>query len=145
MTVASLLILMGLGPWDPVALIIGIVIAVGVFVAAAGLAMKRSKGRPRPTWFPWLMGCIAGFYVVAAAAAAVAGGEYVLIALLAATIPSSAALLLYATTQTKGVASDTPDDDPYPGIGVDDATPVGDTPEHSDAREGTPVEPRSGQ
>jgi hypothetical protein len=25
------------------------------------------------------------------------------------------------------------DEDPYPGIGLDDETPLGDTPEHSDA------------
>jgi hypothetical protein len=61
--------------------------------------------------------------------------------MLASLIPYSAALLLVATARSKTVeaegerrdASADADRDPWPGIGADDSTPLGDTPEHSDA------------
>ena len=74
-----------------------------------------------------------------------AGGGYALAALAASLIPLTAGALLIATTRTKSVRADRMRDaavadrkDPFPGIGMDDDTPLGDTPEHSDAE-------RSGQ
>lgn len=80
------------------------------------------------------------FYVLCAAAA-IAGGRYVLAALGAAVIPLTAAALLVATGRSKTVGSHArrqevdadADDATFPGIGMDDATPLGDTSEHSDA------------
>jgi hypothetical protein len=62
--------------------------------------------------------------------------------MLAALIPFSAVLLLGATTRSKTEqtacgsrdASGGADRDAWPGIGMDDTTPLGDTPEHSDER-----------
>jgi hypothetical protein len=72
---------------------------------------------------------------------------YGLAGLGAGVIPLTALSLLVATVRMKtvergGAARDpTADagDDPFPGIGMDDATPLGDTSEHSDADEGAPV------
>jgi hypothetical protein len=84
-----------------------------------------------------VIGAFAAFYGLAAAVAALAGASYVVSALFAALIPLSAALLLLATARMKterdrDVSVDD-QEDPAPGIGMDDATPLGDTPEHSDA------------
>jgi hypothetical protein len=65
----------------------------------------------------------------------------VIIALLAALVPASAASLIVATARSKTRPdaarpvdeSPAADDDPTPGIGFDSETPLGDTPEHSDA------------
>jgi hypothetical protein len=90
-----------------------------------------------------LLGALAAGYLVAFAAAALNGAEYLGIAVLAALIPTSALLLLIATVGPEGHSpAGGGEDDPAPGIGLDDETPVGDTPEHSEAREGAPVAPR---
>jgi uncharacterized membrane protein YhaH (DUF805 family) len=141
MSFASLLILMGLGPWDPVALTVGVVLAVAVFGASLLLATRRTRDRPRPLGLKWVMGGLTAFYAVAAVVAATAGPAYAVAAMLASLIPYSAALLLFATARSKtaeaeagrkDVSADA-HEDPWPGIGADDATPLGDTPEHSDA------------
>ena len=138
MSFASLLLLMGLGSWDPGALILGIAIAVAVFAASLFVATRGLRDRPAPG-LGWLMGALGAFYAIAAIVAATAGPEYAAAAMLASLIPYSAALLLYATARSKTVEEegrrrDTSADDldPWPGIGVDDETPLGDTAEHSD-------------
>jgi peptidoglycan/LPS O-acetylase OafA/YrhL len=146
-SLASLLILMGLGGGEDWALITGTAIVVAAFIASAVLAFGALRGRPRPSWLYPLLGCLALFYAVTAVAAAYADRDYLPIALLSAMIPTSAALLLIATVRAKstpdGAESTAPDgDDPYPGIDIDDETPVGDTREISDAREGRPVNER---
>ena len=149
MSLASLLILMGLGPWDPVALIVGVVLAVAVFGASLRLATRRTRGRPRPPGFAWVMGALAAFYAIAAAVAATLGPAYAVAAMLAALIPCSAVLLLLETTRSKTVeggggredSSAAAESDAWPGIGMDDTTPLGDTPEHADERR----PPRSGR
>lgn len=146
MSFASLLILMGLGPWDPVALAVGVTVAVAVLVVSLVVATKRMRDRPPPTGLRWLMAALFAFYAVAAVVAATAGPAYAVAALLAGLIPYSAALVLVATARAKteyagGRFRDTSADahrDPFPGIGMDDATPLGDTPEHAD-------EPRPGR
>jgi hypothetical protein len=147
MSFASLLILMGLGPWDPFALVLGVVLAVAVFGASLLLATRRLRGRPRPPGFAWAMGALAAFYAIAAVVAATAGPAYAVVAMLASLIPYSALLLLVATARSKtteaGGSRQDPSAaagrDPWPGIGMDDATALGDTPEHSDEeRVGSP-------
>jgi hypothetical protein len=152
MSFASLLLLMGLGSWDPVALILGIAIAVTVFAASLFVATRRQGDRPAPG-LGWLMGALGAFYAIAAIVAATAGPEYAVAAMLASLIPYSAALLLYATARSKteegdGRRRDAAADDlgPWPGIGADDETPLGDTPEHSEEeRVATPRRPHRGR
>jgi hypothetical protein len=152
MSFASLLLLMGLGSWHPVALILGIAIAVAVFAASLFVARRGLRDRPAPG-FGWLMGLLGAFYAMAAIVAATAGPEYAVAAMLASLIPYSAALLLYATARSKTVEEEgrrrdaaADDLDPWPGIGVDDETPLGDTPEHSGEEPvATPKRPHRGR
>ena len=152
MSFASLLLLMGLGSWDPVALILGIAIAVTVFATSLFVATRRLRDRPAPG-LGWLMGALGAFYAIAAIVAATAGAEYAVAAMLASLIPYSAALLLYATARSKTEEEEVrrrdtsaEDLDPWPGIGVDDETPLGDTPEHSEEeRVATPRRPHRGR
>jgi hypothetical protein len=133
MSIASLLVLMGLGPWNPTTLILGVVLIVAVFAASAYTAMAGG-GRRVPDGFKWIMAVLGLYYVVTAAAAAFAGTKYVPAALLASMIPFSAAFLLLATAREKShTGSAVSSRDSAPGIGMDDGTPLGDTPEHSDA------------
>jgi hypothetical protein len=67
MSFASLLILMGLGPWDPVALTIGVGLAVAVFAASLYIATRRMRDRPRPSGFGWVIAAVTAFYAVATA------------------------------------------------------------------------------
>ena len=140
MSFASLLILMGFGSWEPVALALGVTLAVAVFAVSLLVATRGRRDRPDPG-LRWLLAALTAFYAIAAVVAAAAGPEYAVAAMLAALIPYSAALLLYATARSKTVAdggrrrdlSSAAERDPLPGIGADDETPLGDTPEHSDA------------
>jgi hypothetical protein len=150
MSFASLLLLMGLGRGDTEAHVIGVVLAVAVFGVSL-LVATRLRGRPSPA-FGWMLGALAAFYAIAAVVAAIAGTEYAVAAMLASLIPYSAALLLFATARGKTVekqarrrdVSAGADRDPWPGIGADDATPLGDSPEHSDAeRVATPDDRRA--
>jgi hypothetical protein len=79
----------------------------------------------------WLVPLTAAFYLAAGAAAAPAGGAYVLAAAAAALIPLTAAALIVATARK--AAADGDHEDPFPGIGPDEDTPLGDTSEHADA------------
>jgi hypothetical protein len=143
MAFAGLLLLMGLGAGKDWALISGVVLEVVVVVMAARLLLASWRGRRLPSWFPKLLGCLAVFYLGSGLAAAVAGTKYLPAVLLAALIPAGAMLLMLATAGGKS-APDGKDlaaarhDDPYPGIGADSGTPLGDTSEHSDAHEGIP-------
>jgi hypothetical protein len=141
MSISSLLILMGLSEWKWDALGLGIAGAVGVFAIALYLATRRWDDRPRPRRFGLAIAGVVAFYLICAAAAAVADPTYAVIALLAGLIPASAVLLLAATMRamTEGDEGHRVDptseasEQPAPGIGMDDDTPLGDTPEHSDA------------
>jgi hypothetical protein len=140
--VASVLILMGSrGKWP--LLVVGGVLAVIALGLALRLAVGRSTGRPRPAWFPWALGGLAAWYLVAAAAAALAEPVYAVATLLAGVIPMTALALLLATMRAKTVESEgrlhdaaaADADDPFPGIGVDDASEMGDTPELAEGAE----------
>jgi hypothetical protein len=151
MSFASLLILMGLSPWDPKALIPGIVLAVIAFALGVYLATRPWDGRRRPPEVVWGLGGLAVFYLIAAVAAATVGPIYAVAAMAAGLIPMTAAGLIIATARRYTVRqgdrledASTDAQDEWPGIGFDDRSPLGDTPEHSDAPEGAPV-PGSGR
>ncbi|MEA2456571.1 MAG: hypothetical protein QOI45_2833 [Thermoleophilaceae bacterium] len=143
MTIASLLILAGAsGDWRPGLLIVGGALALIVFGLSFYLATRAYSDRPRPPVVNWAMGGLVAYYVVAAIAGATAGPKYAVAALAAAVVPMSALCLLIALMRSRTIESDDGrlvdvsserDDDPFPGIGLDSTTPLGDTPEHSDA------------
>jgi hypothetical protein len=105
------------------------------------LAFGRWGHRPRNSGVAWLVPATVAFYIVCAIAASIAGGAYAVAAIVAGLIPFTAATLITATNRAKTVGDGesmrdtTPEasDDPFPGIGADDETALGDTPEHSDA------------
>jgi hypothetical protein len=135
--VASELILLGSHRrWE--LLVPGIALALIAFGMALRWALRRD-GRPRPRWFVWAVGGVAAYYLASAAAAALVGPGYVVAALLAGVIPMTAAALLLATVRAKTAEEDGrlrdvsgERDDAFPGIGLDDATPLGDTSEHAE-------------
>jgi hypothetical protein len=141
--IGSLLILMGYSGSD--ADLRTLVPGLGLVVCALGLSLYLAFGarrdRPRDTGVSWLIPATVGFYVLCAIAASASGGAYAIAALTAGLIPLTAVMLLTATARAKTVGADdarrettaAEPADPFPGVGVDDATPFGDTPEHSDA------------
>jgi hypothetical protein len=140
MYVASLLILMSsTGGWR--LLILGGTLALAAFALSLYTATRGAPGRARPSLVYWSIGGVAVMYALLAAGAAIAGPEYAVAALFAAIIPMTAVSLLLATLRSKTVEKDgdledvsaAAEEDPLPGIGFDDATPLGDTPEHSEA------------
>jgi peptidoglycan/LPS O-acetylase OafA/YrhL len=148
---ASLLVLVGYDGADyhPVAFFAGAGLAILGFALALWLAFGR-RDRPRPAGLAWLLPAAAVFYVVCAVVAATAGPAYAVAALAAGVIPATAAALLIATARTKTAGDDehprdlasSATDAPLPGIGIDSETPLGDTPEHSDAERVARPDPR---
>jgi hypothetical protein len=142
-SVGSLLLLVGWNGADrnTPALVVGIVLIVAGVAGSLWAAFGRHRDRPQVGGIAWLVPATLAFYVLCAIAASVAGEEYAVAAIVAGLIPFTAATLLTATTRSKtaggrrGRRETTAgaSDDPFPGIGADDATPLGDTPEHSDA------------
>jgi peptidoglycan/LPS O-acetylase OafA/YrhL len=141
-SLGSLLVLIGVGgDWNPDAFYPG----AGMIVLGLALALYTAYGRhgdrPRASGVNWLLGLIVGFYLVCVVLTALAGAKYALAAAGAALVPLTAAALLVATTRAKTAGTDEDrretaagaDRDPRPGIGIDDATPLGDTDQHSDA------------
>jgi hypothetical protein len=147
-SLASLLILMGLGgKWNPDTFFPGAALALIAFGIAVYLAVTPKAPGPVPSWFKWGMLALAGWYLINALAALTVGPAYVIAALGAGLIPMTAFALVVATARRKTAPeeSDATDvsaatGDPYPGVGMDEETPLGDTPEHSEAPEGKPPE-----
>jgi hypothetical protein len=140
----SLLILVGYNgaDYNPQALFPGIALVLCAFGLSMYFAFGRWSHRPIPTGVAWLVPATAAFYLVCAAVAVISGGEYALAALAAGIVPLTAVTLIVATSRAKTVGDGdggrrettaAAESDPFPGIGVDDETPVGDTSEHSDA------------
>jgi len=139
----SLLVLIGYNgaEFNPQAFIPGVLCIVTALALSFYLAFGAWGDRPPASGISWTIPATAAFYVACAAAALAAGGTYAVAALCAGMIPLTAATLLTATARAKTVRDgdarrDTTaeaHEDPFPGIGVDDASPLGDTPEHSDA------------
>jgi hypothetical protein len=133
--VSSLLVLMG--SQRPEIGVVGLTILLIAFGVATYLAIRPVRGRPPPKGFAPLMAGLAAFYGIAAIAAAESGREYAVAALLAGTVPGTAAVLTYATARRKTRAREdghiedlsVEDDTPFPGVGFDDETPLGDSPE----------------
>jgi hypothetical protein len=110
--------------------------------SALWLALRPDPEHPRPRWF---FGAILGVvlcYVPSAVAAATLGVIWAAGALAASTIPTTAVALLLATVRQKTVATESgardasgDQEDPYPGIGLDERSPLGDTSEHAEERE----------
>jgi hypothetical protein len=148
-SIGSLFVLRGTsGGWRPGFAIAGIVLLVGALAAGLWLALRPQQG-PRHRALYVALGAMVLWYVLLAAAASLAGGEYVIAALLGATIPVTALALMVATIRRKtaqtheGHYVDTSaddSDDPLPGIGMDDATPPGESAElHDLEREDPPA------
>jgi hypothetical protein len=140
--IGSLLILNGAhGRSDPGELAAGIGLAVVACCLAMYLAIGPWRGHPRPKGLLWAIGGVAAFYVVCAVAAEIfAGRDAALATLLAGVIPLTAVALWIALARSKTVArggarrdpSASDSEDPFPAIGIDDARPLGDTPEAHD-------------
>jgi hypothetical protein len=99
-----------------------------------------------------VVGAIAGvvvFYVLVGLSASAAGVEYGLVGVAAGVIPLAAVALLLATMRSRTAQSDGRlrdgsgelGDAPGPGLGMDDQTPLGDTPEYSDSVDEPEVTP----
>jgi hypothetical protein len=138
-SIASLLILMG-SHGRPAMVAVGLALALLAFGVAVYLAFgDRSRG-PRPAAAYWAFGVFSLIYIVGAIAGATIGWAYALAAILAGVIPLTAVSLIIATATAKsdstgdGLTDAAADagDDPFPGVGVDHSTPLGDSPEISD-------------
>ena len=126
-SVGSLLIVRGsVGGVRPGWLVAGGVVLFACFLVSAYLALRPGQGPLRPL-LAWSIAGLFALYVAFAAAAAASGAEYAAAAILAGMVPLTALNLWVATVRR------TPEDSPYPSIDLDDETPVGDTPEHSEA------------
>jgi peptidoglycan/LPS O-acetylase OafA/YrhL len=141
-SLGSLLVLIGAGgDRNAGAFVTGAAAIVLGVMLALYLAYGRHRDRPNTRALNALVAGVAVFYIVCVAVTAFAGGEYALAAAGAALVPLTAAALVVATTRAKTAGGDDArrdtaapaDRDPYPGIGADDATPLGDTDQHSDA------------
>jgi hypothetical protein len=140
--VGSLLILNGAhGSRDTGELIAGIGLAVIACSLAMYLALGPWREHPRPNGLRWAIAGVIVFYVVCAVAAEIfAGRDAALATLLAGVIPLTAVSTWIAMARSKTVAeggarrdrSAADNEDPYPAIGIDDARPLGDTPEAHD-------------
>jgi hypothetical protein len=147
-SIGSLAVLRGAsGEWRPGLVIGGLVLMIGVLVTGVRWALRRSDGRPLHPAFYWAIGGTAAFYVLAAIAALAAGPAYAVAALAASIIPLAAVALIIATTRDKTTVEDGrlvdasagAEDDPFPGIGLDQDTPAGESSElHDLDREDSP-------
>jgi hypothetical protein len=142
MSVASLLILMGgTGGGRPPFLIAGGVLAASVLALSLYQAVRADPDRPRHRGIDAALMGLALFYLALAAAAGLAGPEYAIAGAAAGVIPLAALAVGAAATRSKTVrtpqglrdASAGDADDPYPAIGLDEGSALGESPEHSDA------------
>jgi hypothetical protein len=141
MYVASELILLGSHHrWGLLAA--GGALALGALALSLWMSLAGGEQGPRPRWFVWPVVGVAFAYVVAGVAASRLGPTWAAGALAAGVIPLTAVSLLLATVRAKTVQTESglrdasgAGEDPYAGIGLDDATPLGDTSEHSEVQE----------
>jgi hypothetical protein len=140
----SLLVLIGYDGAEthPVALIAGLGLIVAGALGSLWLAFLAWRDHAPIRGVAWLVPATLAFYAVCAIAASLTGGgAYAVAAMVAGLIPLTAVALLTATARAKTTAnrerpgdrSVAGSDDPFPGIGADSVTPLGDTPEHSTA------------
>jgi hypothetical protein len=135
---SELVIMGGRGRWE--LLVPGFVLCATAFTAGLYYATRPEPGNPRPAWFWWAIGGLLAIYLLQAIAAAYVDADWFFPAFLAGTIPGSALVFMLATIRQKTVvtpsgardAAAEDHTDAFPGIGIDDASPLGDTSEHSD-------------
>jgi hypothetical protein len=137
--VGSLLILNGAhGNWDPLELALGIALPVIACALAIYLAAGPWPGRPRVHGSYWFITGTLGFYGITSLAALLFLGPAEAIAvLLAGVIPMTAVAIWLAHVRQKTAATREgtrvdlaaeDHEDPFPGLGLDDGRPLGDTP-----------------
>jgi hypothetical protein len=120
--------------------VVGLSLVLIAFGVASYLAVRPLPGHPPPKGFAALMAGLGAFYLIAAVAASQLGPDFAFACLVAGSVPAAAVTLTYATARRKtrlgedGRLEDlsAEDDSPYPGIGMDDLTPLGDSPELHD-------------
>jgi hypothetical protein len=138
-----------LGRPDPPLMVAGGALALVVCGVSLYLALEHWPDRPRPAIVVWAIAGVVVFYVLVGLAASAAGVEYGLVGVAAGVIPLSAVALLLATMRSRTAESvgrlrddsGDPDADPAPGLGMDDQTPLGDTPDHPDSFDEPDVTP----
>jgi hypothetical protein len=142
-SIGSLFVLRGgSGEWRPGLLAAGLVLILGVLLTGLWMALSPRQPGPRRPGFYWAVAGGVALYLALAAGAALAGVEYAVAAVLAGAIPLAALALLIATIrrateEDEGElrdASADADADPFPRVGLDTETALGDTRERSDAR-----------
>jgi hypothetical protein len=117
--------------------------AASILIALAGalrIALGREPRSPRRGRFVVAVCGLVALYVVCAVLAAPLGAKYAIAALLAGAIPTTAVAILIATARRATVEVDgrladrsVEDRGPFPVLGLDDATGLGDSPEvHGD-------------
>jgi hypothetical protein len=147
----SLLVLIGYDGAEthPAALIAGLGLIVAGALGSLWLAFLAWRDHPSIRGVAWLVPATLAFYVICAIAASAVGSAYAVAATVAGLIPLTAVALLTATARAKTARGEdglrdrsVESDDPFPGIGADTATPLGDTPEHSTAERVSQPRPR---
>jgi hypothetical protein len=119
------------------------VVGMSLILIAFGIALYLATGpqqdKPRPPGFLPALGFLALFYLVCTAVAASVGWGVAVAALAAGFVPMTALTLAFATARSKTAAGEhglrdtsIEDDSPYAAVGMDDETPLGDTPEAHD-------------
>jgi hypothetical protein len=150
-SVGSLLVLIGYDGAEthPAALIAGLGLIVAGALGSLWLAFWAWRDHPSIRGVVWLVPATLAFYVICAIAASLAGGAYAVATMVAGLIPLTAVALLTATARAKTAGDGAglrdlaaESGDPFPGIGADSATPLGDSPEHSTAERVAQPRPR---
>jgi hypothetical protein len=138
-SVSSLLVLQGAhGRWNPPVIVAAVVLAVAGLIIGLYLALRPDEERPRPRWFFWAIGGVALWYFIVAVAAGVfIDAWYAFVAFFAGVIPMTAVALWLATARSKTVYTEAglrdqsvaDNEDPNPGMGIDDVVEPGQHPE----------------
>jgi hypothetical protein len=136
--VGSLFVIMGRQKGS--LLVVGMALICVALGVAVYLAVERRPGLPRPPLAMAAIGGVAVFYLVCGIAAAFVGPGEAAATLAAGAVPMTAAAVTVALMRRKSRAEDgrirdvsVEDQSPFPGIGMDDETPVGASPEvHAD-------------
>jgi hypothetical protein len=132
----------GNGKIDPAQVAVGAALIVLSFALTVKVLLERRPGRPQRGSFFAAIAAVVAFYVLCAiVAGALNGFGYTVAVLLAGIVPATAVALAVALAREKTVEDEdgrmrettaADHEDPYPGVGMDDLTPLGDTPEVHD-------------
>jgi hypothetical protein len=134
---------MGSQRWDLV--VVGLALLLAGCAIAVHLAARHEPDHPEPRGFVPTLAALASFYLVTALAAGVfLSPGYAVAALLGGAVPMTAVALVFASTRRKTrrgasereeqlVDTSVDDESAFPGIGMDERTPLGDTTEAHDS------------